>query len=128
MKYQIDPDFQSCVLQTFEELNISPGRPAPQVLKGDVQARRQGASFAKVVLALEHEVQGIVKTRYTVPREDGYELPVFAYRKEKKADEKGLKPAVMYFHGGGMIFGSAELFEPVTKADVAATGVTHFSV
>lgn len=128
MKYEIDPDFQACVKQTFQELGIPSDRPRPRFPRGDVLSRRQGASFAKVVLALEPEVPQIIKTRYTIPTEDGYELRVFGYRKEKNLSSLALQPAVLYIHGGGMIFGSAELFEPTTKADVAETGVAHFSV
>lgn len=86
------------------------------------------------MLALEPEVLGVVKTRYGVLREDGFEVPVFGYRKEEgeavggggEGEEGGgleFGPAVLYFHGGGMIFGSAELFEGVTKRDVLETGL-----
>lgn len=133
MKYQVNPNFQSSVDKTFAELNIPPNRPTPRFPKGDVPARRKGASFAKVVLALEPEIPDITKTRHLVPREDGFEVPVFQYTKKKerqKGSETGeeLGPAVLYFHGGGMIFGTAELFEVVTKRDVLETGVVHFSV
>lgn len=127
MPYKIDPDFLAASQKTFQELGIPPDRPTPRFPKGDVEARRKGASFAKVVLALEPEIPGISKTGYTVLREDGYELPVFGYRREK-GQSGDLEPAVLYLHGGGMILGSTELFEPVVKADVDATGVTHFSV
>lgn len=106
MKYKVDPEFQSSVHQTFRELNIPIDRPTPRFLKGDVDARRKGASCAKVVLALEPEIPGSMKTRHTVPREDGFEVPVFQYGKEKMNAKLGA--AVLYLHGGGMIFGSAE--------------------
>lgn len=128
MAYEVDAEFQACVRQTFQELGIPPDRPTPRFPRGDVPSRRQGASFAKVVLALEPEIPNIVKQRYTALASDGYEVPIFAYRKETSQDSSTLQPAVLYFHGGGMIFGSAELFEHVTKSDVAATGVAHFSV
>jgi len=128
MAHQYDPDFQAASLKTFEELGIPPNRPIPRFPKSDVEARRTGASFAKVVLALEPEVPNVSKTAYTIPREDGYQLPVFAYRKGTEQKSSDLQPAVLYLHGGGMIFGSTGLFEPIIKADVAATGVTHFSV
>lgn len=131
MKYVIDPNFQSAVHQTFKELNTPIDRPTPRFPKGDVEARRKGASFAKMVLALEPEIPGIIKTRHKVPREDGFGVPVFQYSKVKPGVETEvteLGPAVLYFHGGGMIFGSAELFEAVTRRDVEETGVVHFSV
>jgi acetyl esterase/lipase len=128
----IDPEFDACVRQTFEELGIPPDQPPLRFPRGDVTARRNGAGFAKVVLALEPAVPDIVKTRHTVLRDDGFHMPVFEYRTTTTTTTTtttaALQPAVLYFHGGGMIFGSAELFEPVTMADVAATGVPHFSV
>lgn len=128
MPYKIDPDFLAASQKTFQELGIPLDRPTPRFPKGDVEARRKGASFAKVVLALEPEIPNISKTEYTVLREDGYDLPVFGYRKEGEKNGESLEPAVLYLHGGGMILGSTELFEPVVKADVDATGVAHFSV
>ncbi|KUJ21447.1 uncharacterized protein LY89DRAFT_639431 [Mollisia scopiformis] len=128
MTYKFDPDYQACARQTFEELGFPPDRPTPRFPKGDVKARREGASFAKVILALEPEVPGIVKTRYTALAKDGYEVPIFAYRTETEQKSATLQPAALYLHGGGMIFGSSEVFEQATKSDVAATSVAHFSV
>ena len=128
MKYEIDAEFHACVRRTFQELGIPPDQPTPRFPRGDIVSRRQGASFAKAVLALAPEVPQVVKTRYTVLTEDGYRLPIFAYTKQTVQESSTLQPAVLYLHGGGMIFGSAELFEPATKSDVADIGVAHFSV
>jgi acetyl esterase/lipase len=128
MAYKLDPDFLAASQKTFQELGIPPNRPIPRFPKGDVDARRKRASFAKVLLALEPEVPNVSKTTYTILREDGYGLLIFVCRKETEKRSSDLKPAVLYLHGGGMIFSSTELFEPVIKADVAATGVTYFSV
>jgi acetyl esterase/lipase len=128
MKYSLDPDFQESVVKTFEELGIPPGRPRPKFPKGDVEARRKGAGLARLVLQLDPEVPGIAKTRYTAPTKDGYDVPIFAYRKQMGEGSGDLQPAVMYCHGGGMILGSPEMFEQVSKADVDATGIPHFSV
>ncbi|KAF2640007.1 hypothetical protein P280DRAFT_362284, partial [Massarina eburnea CBS 473.64] len=101
----------------------------------DVTSRRTGAGFAKRVLALLPEEANVKKTPYTATARDGYEIPIFAYHEEKGRgkgagnDVDGqLKPAVLYLHGGGMIFGSTGLFERAIKGDVDATGVAHFSV
>lgn len=123
-----DPDFQQAATRTFERLGIPPDRPTPRFPRGDVVSRRQGAVFLKAVLALNPQTYPhIEKTEYKVVCHDGAEISVLAFR--RKSDQRSSpEPAVLYLHGGGMIFGSAELFEPLTRAEVAATGVAHFSV
>ncbi|KAF2709145.1 alpha/beta hydrolase [Pleomassaria siparia CBS 279.74] len=128
MKYEFDSEFDGCVRQTFQEVGIPPDQPIPRFARGDVGGRREGASFAKAVLALDAEVTNVTRTAYMAKADDGYEVPVLAYQVKQDRDHATLEPAVLYLHGGGMMFGSAELFEPITKSDVAATGVAHFSV
>lgn len=128
MQYKYDAEFEACGRQTFQALGIPTDRPTLRFSKGDITSRRQGRVFIEAVLALDPEVPDVSKTRYTAPSKDGFDVPIFAYRKQLDHDESTLQSAVLYLHGGGMIFGSAELFEPSTKADVAATGVAHFSV
>ncbi|KAH7064006.1 alpha/beta hydrolase [Paraphoma chrysanthemicola] len=127
MKHSLDPNFAACVQQTLKELGIPPDQPSPRFSRGDVNARREGAGFARVVLNLEPEITNVVTTQYAALAEDGYEIPILGFRKKQEKSSE-LQPAVLYLHGGGMILGSAEMFESVTKADVAATGVAHFSV
>jgi acetyl esterase/lipase len=128
MRYEVDPDFQACVRQTFEEVGIPPDRPIPRFPRGDVESRRTGASFANVILAREPEAPNVKTTRHMIRRDDGYEMSILEMRTITEEKSSELKSAILYLHGGGMIFGSAELFEPATKTDVATTGVTHFSV
>jgi acetyl esterase/lipase len=128
MKYEVDHDFQACVRQTFEEIGIPADRPTPRFPRGDVESRRTGASFANVILAREPKAPNVKTTRHMVQRDDGYEMSILEIRKTEDEKSSGLEPAILYLHGGGMIFGSAELFEPATKTDVAASGVAHFSV
>jgi acetyl esterase/lipase len=128
MKYELDPEFKTSVRQTFEEIGIPPDRPTPRFARGDVESRRTGASFAKAILAREPEAPNVKTTRHVVRRNDDYDMSILEIRKTKNEKTSGLEPAILYLHGGGMIFGSAELFEPATKTDVATTGVAHFSV
>ncbi|KAF2105308.1 Alpha/Beta hydrolase protein [Lophiotrema nucula] len=128
MKYEVDPDFQACGEKAFQALGIPPDQPTPRFPRGDLVSRRAAAPFYRKLLDLDPEVIGVTRTQYSVPASDGYQLPIFAYQKDDHRNGTGLHPAVLSIHGGGMIFGSAEMFEPSTKADVAATGVAHFSV
>lgn len=81
-----------------------------------------------MIIAREPEAPNVQTTRHVVRTEDAYEMSILEFRKTMEQKSTELDPAILYLHGGGMIFGSAELFEPATKTDVAATGVAHFSV
>jgi acetyl esterase/lipase len=83
----------------------------------------------RMLLDLAGEVPGVTKTRYNVRANDGFQVPLFAFRKASHQGENGnaLQPAVLNIHGGGMILGDTGTFEPATKANVAATGIPHFS-
>lgn len=125
-KMEYDPEFQRAAERTNEALGLPPNRPPPRFAKGDVDARRQAAPFYKKLLDLDtNSYDEIAKTSYVVKGHGGADIPVQAYR--RKDEQKG-GPAILYIHGGGMIFGTPELFEKSTLADVAGTGVPQFSV
>jgi len=124
-----DPEYQQAAARTFEKLGIPSDRPTPRYPKGDIATRRKGGTaFLEAALALQHrDYPNIEKTEYKILGYEQVELSLFAFR--EKGTRKSLpEPAVLYIHGGGMFFGSPMLFETVTKADVAATGVAHFSM
>lgn len=60
-----------------------------------------------------------------VPAEDGYEIPVRIYQKEKAAEKK---PILYYIHGGGFFGGSPDVVEESVKMLVAKTGICAVSV
>jgi acetyl esterase/lipase len=97
--------------------------PEPPVA-GDVETRRRGVSriFDRVLAALP-PVEGVVVDTHTVTAADGAPLNAHWYRRAE-SDEQGA--AVLYLHGGGMIFGLAEMgaiYAHGARAYVAATGV-----
>jgi len=124
-----DPGFQQASDRTFEKLGIPLDRPTPRFPRGDVTSRRQGsAMWLTATLGLEPDKHdNIERKEHKVLGHNQEELTLYEYRK-KNAQKSLLEPAVLYIHGGGMILGSCELFEPVSKADVATTGVRHFSM
>lgn len=61
----------------------------------------------------------IVMTRYETTREDGYSLKLRWYTRPGGANG----PAVIYIHGGGMISGSLDIYDPLIRQYVASTGV-----
>jgi len=129
MKYELDPDFQACRAKAFQALGLPTDVPRPRFPRGDIESRRASTILLKKLLELGGDVpDDITNTRYNVQAGDGFQVPVFAYRKANDQNEEALQPAVLSIHGGGMIFGQADSFEYLIKADVAATGVPHFSV
>ncbi|KAJ5809986.1 carboxylesterase NlhH [Penicillium pulvis] len=75
------------------------------------------ANFANISLKVYHAAAS-----------DGHQVAIHHYRKESDTAEDTLKPAVLHFHGGGMILGSVDLLENGVKAYVATTGLDIFSV
>lgn len=124
-----DPEFQRAQDKTFERLGFPPNRPTPRLLRGDIASRRTGLrAFSKAFFALDpDDFADIESKEYVIPGYEQGQIAVTSYRKKDKKSS-GPEPAVLYFHGGGMITGEGELYAPMVKADVRATGVAHFSV
>ncbi|MCB9794009.1 MAG: alpha/beta hydrolase [Alphaproteobacteria bacterium] len=62
---------------------------------------------------------------FTVPRPD-FELPVRAYWPE--AAEAPALPVIVYFHGGGFVVGSVDIFDALARSLAQATGAVVVSV
>lgn len=124
-----DAEYQQAAVRTFERLGIPTDRPIPRFPRGDIVSRRRGGeAWLEAVLGLDTtDYSDIERKEYRIPGYNGAEISLFAYRKKQRKSSSS-QPAVLYIHGGGMILGSAMLFEKTTKADVAATRVDHFSV
>ncbi|KAE9963530.1 hypothetical protein BLS_009199 [Venturia inaequalis] len=110
MKYKIDPTFQSSVHRTYQDLSLPINRPTPRFPKGDIDARRQGSSFAKAVLALEPEILGVVKTRdyrlapevrHPTPIEDCYAVLLWLHSNAKNLGVDNSRIAVVGLSAGG---------------------------
>jgi acetyl esterase/lipase len=69
-------------------------------------------------------VPGVSSTDYDLERDDGARIALRWY----VPDETDCTSAVVYLHGGGMICGSVDLYEPVVAAYVAASGVRMLAV
>lgn len=124
-----DPEFQKAQDRTFERLGFPPNRPTPRFDRGDIASRRNGLrAFSKAFFALDpDDFADIESKEYSITGYEQAQITLTAYRK-KDQKSPGPEPAVYYMHGGGMITGEGELYSPMIKADVRATGVPHFSM
>ena len=69
-------------------------------------------------------VPEVSSTDYELVRDDGARIALRWY----VPDESDRTSAVVYLHGGGMICGSVDLYEPVVAAYVGASGVRMLAV
>lgn len=93
-------------------------RPAPPV--GDVEGRR--AAFEELFGAIGGEAPefpSIAVEEHEATGYDGATVPLRVYRKQ--GEQPG--SAHVYFHGGGMILGSLDMYEATIKNYVEQTGV-----
>lgn len=90
---------------------------------GDVAARRERAvPFFQVLAAGRPAASGVQTQTFTVTAADGTELPLTWYVPASRAAGS----AVLYLHGGGMIYSLAETapaYDAGVRGYVAATGV-----
>jgi acetyl esterase/lipase len=100
------------------------GGPVPVTPRGDAIAMRDVFN-ARVQLAdaAEPDSPSVRSVDHTLPVADG-EILVRWYTKD------GLAPgsAVVYYHGGGMVCGSVDLYDRLVSKYVEATGVPFLSV
>jgi acetyl esterase/lipase len=96
--------------------------PPPEV--GDVATRRTNAKVLFDALAAARPaVTGVVVDEFSVTAADGTELPLRWYR---PAEATPTGSALLYLHGGGMIFGLDDVgavYDVVVREYVAASGV-----
>lgn len=70
------------------------------------------------------ETPSVRRSTFEAIGQDGAPIPLIWYEKEDAA--KG--PAVIYAHGGGMICGSAAIYDPLVRYYVELSGVSFLSV
>jgi acetyl esterase/lipase len=119
MAFRLDPE----IAQLFAAAPVGGGVTPPP--RGDWLARRtamealMGAMAA--ALPLPDDVE---RTDCTAPGYDGTEVHMRWYRRRAAAPGS----AVLYVHGGGMILGSVDLYDPMVASYVSETGVPMLSV
>lgn len=120
-----DPEYASIIAAIAELHESSDAHDAPDAL-----TMRAEIDAGVVVLAdVFPRPDGLEEETYTVEADDGTAISLLWCAATDDATMDGVAgPAVVYLHGGGMICGSAELFAPVMRRHVEATGVPFLSV
>ncbi|WP_261569440.1 alpha/beta hydrolase [Frankia gtarii] len=92
---------------------------------GDWKTRRMNieAALAQMIAALPAP-EGVATTDHEINAHDGATIALRWYTARTSVPG----PAVLYFHGGGMILGSVGLYDPWVARYVSATGVPMLSV
>lgn len=120
MPYSLDPEI-GAVLAALR----AGAPPAPPPPVGDVESRRASAdALLGAALGALPVPAGVTRVDATVTAEDGAAVPVRWYTRAGAPPG----PAVLYAHGGGMIAGSLELYDPLVAHHVGLTGVPFLSV
>jgi acetyl esterase/lipase len=114
-----DPEFAT-VFAPLAELLAA--RPAAI---GDWQTlREEGNAGLALLAAAGPDAPGVDRTDVQVPGYQGAPIAVRLYRKAGSDPRSG----IVYFHGGGMVLGSMELYDKAVAMYVAESGVPMLSV
>ena len=124
MPYTLDPE-----LATVLNALAAQSDPAAAIARGDWQALRAMGNAARgwmntLVPAYPDGYPDVETSDYTASSRDGAQIPLRWYTK------RGSRPgsAVVFVHGGGMVLGSVELWDPTIAGYVQSGGVPFLSV
>jgi acetyl esterase/lipase len=92
---------------------------------GDWKTRRENVDALLAQLAAgQPDPQDVRRTEYGTTAEDGTTIALRWYTR----GEESPGSAVLYLHGGGMILGSVDVYDPMVARYVSASGVPMLSV
>jgi acetyl esterase/lipase len=120
MAYKLDPE-----IAAMYEAAAAKGIALPKAARGDWRTIRSGATtmLEKAIAVTAPQPDVDIKI-FSTKTKDNAEIELRWY--QKKNAPTG--PAVIYVHGGGMILGSARLYEPVVAEFASVSGVSFLSV
>lgn len=91
--------------------------------------RQSNEAMIRSFLATVPAQSGIVQSSYTISSRDGASINVVRFGPAQTAEtSKKLEPAIVFLHGGGMVFGSILDFAPRIAELAALSGVQIFAV
>lgn len=120
MAHSLDPEMAA----PLSALNAAFGDVAlPE--RGDWQGcRAMSNAFLAAVGSTKARVGGVTVTRHGAVAPDGAPVELRWYSRDGEAPGS----AAVYLHGGGMVGGSLDLYEPFVRSYVAASGVPMLGV
>ncbi|CAK7200304.1 hypothetical protein SEUCBS139899_002995 [Sporothrix eucalyptigena] len=74
------------------------------------------------------DAEDLEETVYHAVAPDGFQVPVLALVKKSSSLPSSLGPAILHFHGGGMLMGTAAMYARQLRPLVSQTGIPLFSV
>jgi acetyl esterase/lipase len=120
MPLSFDPEIAAALHKMMGDAP-PPKLPPP----GDVVTRRaRFDAFMGLVNSMLPKVTDVITKDNETKSADGTNVKLRWY--EKKGGARG--PGVVYFHGGGMILGSVDLYDPVVQSYVSRSGVPMLAV
>jgi acetyl esterase/lipase len=120
MAYNLDPEIAAALAAAAAQAVNIPVSP-----RGDWRALRDNLTAMMVqMLGTVPQSPDVQITTFSTATTDSTQIELRWYTKTNAATGA----AVLYVHGGGMILGSAQLYDPVVSDYVSTTGVPFLSV
>ncbi|KAJ5105811.1 hypothetical protein NUU61_003158 [Penicillium alfredii] len=123
MPVEFDPDFAQAMAPFFAAAAANPQPPTTDPY--EIRSRAK-PTFEKL-MAMLPESPDVERQSFTIESYDGQSITLCRYFK-KAADTTTPGPAIVHAHGGGMIFGSTDLFRKAHALQTSQSGVQMFSV
>jgi acetyl esterase/lipase len=120
MAFTLDPE----IAAVFAAM-AAQGFSMPSAPRGDWKALRTALTAMTTQLSAMLPAPDVRIESFPITLRDGATIELRWYQKDGVAKSGA---AVVYAHGGGMILGSAKLYDPVVAEYVTATGVPFLSV
>ncbi|KAL2678490.1 hypothetical protein Neosp_009236 [[Neocosmospora] mangrovei] len=122
MPLQFDPEYWQA-LEPFIPLMSNRPKLVLQDIPSSRKSREAAISFLLSKLPVQEDVACTV---HHAVAPDGHQIPIYGFTKKESRPEPG--PAVLFFHGGGMITGSSQLYSKPVARLVSETSIPFFSV
>jgi len=124
MSMKLDPEVEAALAPLMAAMaNI------PKLEVGDVAGRRQAFDgFMSMLFGAMPKPTDVIRKDFHATTADGHSLSMRWFAKESNKAPFAATPAVLYLHGGGMIIGSVELYDPLLATYVSQSGVPMLAV
>lgn len=122
MPLQYDPEY----FKAFEPLIPLLSKRTNLAIKDIAASRGVREAGIAALFARLPDAPDVEQTIYHAEASDGYQIPIYGFARKGARPEPG--PAIIHYHGGGMILGSAQLYVKPLALLVSETSIPIFSV